>query len=59
MESVKYGLEKIIPDVLDHLIDGALCFEIKEILKYKESNMVFDWDNIIKRNEKFKDDYTG
>lgn len=42
-----YVFEKIIPDILDNLLDLELSLDIYKIIKNKTSDLQYNWNNII------------
>jgi len=54
---VDYVFEKIIPDILENMIDTDLSFDIFRIIKSPDENITCDWDDIINKNKKLSNEF--
>lgn len=52
-----YAFEKIIPDVLEKLLDLELAKNICKIIISPRANLIYNWDVIIKRNKQLSDNF--
>lgn len=50
-----YAFEKIVPDVLDNMIDLELSLIIFKIAKSPNENIIYNWDEIISKNKELSD----
>ena len=55
--SKEYVLKKIIPDILDYLLDSNFPVIINNIINSPSNNIIYNWDDIINKNKKLSDDF--
>lgn len=55
--SIKYAFEKIIPDVLENMIDLNLSCTIYKIINSPNENTICKWDEIINKNKELRDNF--
>ncbi len=55
----KYVCEKIVPDVLEHMIDLNLSKDIYKILESPREEIVLNWNDIINKNKELSDRFVN
>jgi hypothetical protein len=55
--SNEYVLKKIIPDILDYLLDSNFSVIISKIINSPSNNIIYNWDEIIIKNKELSDDF--
>jgi len=57
MVSEDYAFDKIVPDVLDNMIDSDLSSDLYKVFNSSDGEVILNWEEIINRNKKLSNDF--